>query len=89
MHCLSLILHCYSHTGLTRDYLEGQDVFMKNDGLSVLLRAMQSDIEKLKIKAAFMLCSLLQSRPAVKGILLNNIENNSVHYIFTLHLSEK
>jgi hypothetical protein len=45
-------------TGLVRDFPDAQKEFTDNDGFSVLMRAMQQDVEKLKIKAAFMLSAV-------------------------------
>ena len=56
-------------SGLTRDNSEAQKVFVGQDGFSILMRAMQTDIEKLKVKAAFMLSSLCVDRSDIKGIL--------------------
>lgn len=42
-------------------------MFIENDGFSVLMRAMQTDVEKLKVKAAFMLSALCVDRPDIKG----------------------
>ncbi|KAM5132472.1 hsp70-binding protein 1 [Mantella aurantiaca] len=54
---------------LVREQEAGLAEFMKLDGFSVLMRAMQSDLEKLKIKSAFLLQSLLHSHPEHKGTL--------------------
>ena len=53
--------------GLTRDVPEAQALFVQHDGFSILMRSMQSDVEKLKIKAAFMLSHLCRSEPKFKG----------------------
>ncbi|XP_053121738.1 hsp70-binding protein 1 [Hemicordylus capensis] len=43
--------------------------FLRLDGFSVLMRAMQSSIQKLKVKSAFLLQSLLISHPEQKETL--------------------
>ena len=57
----------FSNVGLTRDVEAAQKVFTENDGFSVLMRAMQTDVEKLKIKSAFMLSSMVVDKPEFKG----------------------
>ncbi|KAJ8299228.1 hypothetical protein KUTeg_023288 [Tegillarca granosa] len=59
----------YNQTGLTRDVPNSLKVFLENDGLSVIMRAMQTDVQKLKIKACFMLSALCTDNPEVKDIL--------------------
>ncbi|KAL3842691.1 hypothetical protein ACJMK2_020679 [Sinanodonta woodiana] len=54
---------------LTRDFPEAQKVFVDSDGFSITLRAMQSNVEKLKIKAAFMLSSFVADKPEYKNLL--------------------
>ncbi|KAE8593950.1 hypothetical protein XENTR_v10019383 [Xenopus tropicalis] len=54
---------------LVREQEEGLTDFLKQDGFSVLMRAMQSDVQKLKIKSAFLLQNLLMSHPEHKGTL--------------------
>ncbi|XP_040181660.1 hsp70-binding protein 1 [Rana temporaria] len=54
---------------LIREQEAGLAEFVKIDGFSVLMRAMQSDVEKLKIKSAFLLQNLLYSHPEHKGTL--------------------
>ncbi|CAI9554039.1 unnamed protein product [Staurois parvus] len=54
---------------LVREQEAGLAEFVKMDGFSVLMRAMQSDVEKLKIKSAFLLQNLLYSHPEHKGTL--------------------
>lgn len=53
--------------GLVRDSVDAQDVFVKCDGFSVLLRAMQTDIEKLQVKSAFMMAALCEEQAKFKG----------------------
>ena len=57
--------------GLTRQNELAQKVLTDNDGFSVLMRAMQTDIEKLKIKSAFMLSSFVVDKPQFKGNYIN------------------
>ncbi|KAK3102845.1 hypothetical protein FSP39_014379 [Pinctada imbricata] len=59
----------YAISCLTRDVPEAQKVFCDKDGFSIVMRAMQCDVEKLKIKAAFMLSQMCSSNPAFKDIL--------------------
>jgi len=59
---------CNNVEGLTRESTEAQSEFVKHDGFSVLLRAMQSDIEKLQIKSAFLMSALCQQQPHFKRL---------------------
>ncbi|KAK3920316.1 Hsp70-binding protein 1 [Frankliniella fusca] len=59
----------YAISCIVRNYPEGLASFAKQDGFSVLLRAMQSDIEKLKVKSAFLLTALCGQHPAIKDDL--------------------
>ncbi|KAM4016153.1 hsp70-binding protein 1 [Anomaloglossus baeobatrachus] len=54
---------------LVREQEAGLAEFVKLDGFSVLMRAMQTDILKLKIKSAFLLQNLLISHPEYKTTL--------------------
>ncbi|KAM3921405.1 hsp70-binding protein 1 [Leptodactylus fuscus] len=54
---------------LVREQEAGLAEFVKLDGFSVLMRAMQTDILKLKIKSAFLLQNLLISHPEHKSTL--------------------
>lgn len=54
---------------LVREQEAGLAEFVKLDGFSVLMRAMQTDILKLKIKSAFLLQNLLISHPEYKNTL--------------------
>lgn len=80
----------YAVSCLTRDNPEAQKVFIEKDGFSVLMRAMQTDVEKLKIKAAFMLSALCVDKPDIKDVMCDtgmieqlvgvlNEEHNSFH----------
>jgi len=61
----SSILHVY-FSGLTREAEASIAEFMKNDGFSILLRAIQTNIEKLQTKAAFMISALCRQQPSLK-----------------------
>lgn len=54
---------------LCREAPTAQDSFIKNDGFSYLMRAMQADVEKLKIKSAFLMRNIVKDHPAVKDTL--------------------
>lgn len=58
-----------SVSGLVRDNEEALKEFGNADGYSVLLRALQSDVVKLNIKAAFLLTALCSQNPDIKGFL--------------------
>lgn len=53
--------------GLVRAQEGGLQQFLRLDGFSVLMRAMQSPVEKLKVKSAFLLQNLLLDHPEHKG----------------------
>ena len=53
--------------GLVRQFPEGEEGFLSLDGFSVLMRAMQSDEEKLQVKAAFLLANIVLSDQKHKG----------------------
>ncbi|XP_071104608.1 hsp70-binding protein 1-like isoform X1 [Haliotis cracherodii] len=59
----------YAISCLSRENGEAQKVFVDKDGFSVLMRAMQADVEKLKIKSSFFLTHLCSNQPAYKDIL--------------------
>ncbi|KAI8481521.1 Hsp70-binding protein 1 [Branchiostoma belcheri] len=61
----------YAISCLTGNCEEAQQSFVEQDGFSVLMRAMQSDTEKLKVKAAFLLRNLCLSNPQHKDTLCN------------------
>lgn len=54
---------------LVRESVEVQDEFVKCDGFSVLLRAMQTNIEKLQIKSSFLMSALCQEQVKFKEML--------------------
>lgn len=59
---------CYlSLAGLIRDYPQGEEEFVKADGFSSLMRAMQSGEEKMVVKSSFLLNSLIRETEAHKG----------------------
>lgn len=53
----------YAVSCLIREQEAGLQAFLCHDGFSVLMRGMQSDNEKLRIKSAFLLLNLLTSHP--------------------------
>lgn len=55
---------------------------MKYDGFGVLLSAMQSNIEKLQIKAAFLLSALCSESNAVRGECLSKLLKSALVNIF-------
>ncbi|XP_053383847.1 hsp70-binding protein 1-like [Mercenaria mercenaria] len=59
----------YAVSCLIRDCEEGLDGFLSHDGFSVIMRAMQTDIDKLKIKSAFMLSSICSDNNKCKDIV--------------------
>lgn len=61
----------YALSCLLRSNPIGQRSFVGHDGFSFLLRAMQSDVEKLKVKASFLLASLCSQQPAFRDEVCN------------------
>uniref|UniRef100_A0A4X2JXQ4 Hsp70-binding protein 1 n=2 Tax=Vombatus ursinus TaxID=29139 RepID=A0A4X2JXQ4_VOMUR len=59
----------YAISCLVREQEAGLLQFLRLDGFSVLMRAMQRDVVKLKVKSAFLLQNLLVGRPEHKGTL--------------------
>lgn len=59
----------YAVSCLVRDCEAAQEEFLKNDGFSVLMRAMQSDVAKLKIKASFLLRAMCTDNSSYKDTL--------------------
>lgn len=57
----------YYSIGLTRECEEAIEKFLSLDGFSVLMRAMQTNIEKVKIKSAFMLSAVCNDNDKIKG----------------------
>ncbi|XP_075461541.1 hsp70-binding protein 1 isoform X6 [Ascaphus truei] len=70
---------------LVREQEAGLVEFLKEDGFSVLMRAMQSDVLKLKVKSAFLLQNLLLSHPEHKGTLCSM---GMVHQLVSLLRTE-
>lgn len=62
-----IVTHLVVTLGLVREQESGLQAFLSHDGVSVLMRGMQSDIEKLRTKSAFLLLNLLASHPEQKG----------------------
>ncbi|XP_064600577.1 hsp70-binding protein 1-like [Liolophura sinensis] len=59
----------YATSCLLRDLPEAQKQFEEHDGFSKIMRAMQCDVEKLKVKGAVLLTSLCSQQPAFKDTL--------------------
>ncbi|GLH13986.1 Uncharacterized protein GBIM_18445 [Gryllus bimaculatus] len=59
----------YAISCLVRENKKALKEFNEKNGYSVILRAMQSDIEKLKIKSAFLLSSLCSQNEQIKDEL--------------------
>lgn len=56
----------YAVSCVIREQDAGLQAFLSHDGVSVLMRVMQSDLEKLRTKSAFLLLNLLTSHPEQK-----------------------
>ncbi|XP_056262746.1 hsp70-binding protein 1 [Pseudoliparis swirei] len=61
----------YAVSCLVREQESGLQAFLSHDGVSVLMRGMQSDIEKLRTKSAFLLLNLLASHPEQKDAVVS------------------
>ncbi|TRY97292.1 hypothetical protein DNTS_020585 [Danionella cerebrum] len=61
----------YAVSCLVREQEAGLFNFLSHDGFSVLMRGMQSDSEKLRMKSAFLLLNLLNSHPEHKDTVLS------------------
>lgn len=59
----------YAVSCLTRDCQDALDMFISHDGFSIIMRAMQTDIEKVKVKSAFMLSAICTDNNKCKDIL--------------------
>ena len=55
------------HKGLVRSNTEAQMKLRACDGLSVLVRALDSEEEKIRVKSAFLMSALCSTEPAFKG----------------------
>ncbi|KAG0711690.1 Hsp70-binding protein 1 [Chionoecetes opilio] len=71
----------YAVSCLIRDYPEGEKAFMEANGFSFLMRAMQSGVEKLVVKATFLFSRLIQDNDSYKAELLSM---GYVEQLFTL-----
>lgn len=60
----------YAVSCLVRHNPPGYELFEQNDGFSVLLRTLQSDVAKLKVKACFLVSSLCSQEPRSRDTLL-------------------
>ncbi|KAI1884710.1 hypothetical protein AGOR_G00229220 [Albula goreensis] len=60
----------YAVSCLVREQEAGLRAFLSLDGFSVLMRGMQSDIEKLRTKSAFLLVNLLTAHPEHRDTVL-------------------
>jgi len=58
--------------GLVRESSVAQSEFVSQDGFSVLLRAMQSDVEKLQTKSAFLTSAFCQQQPRFTGHIITS-----------------
>lgn len=56
---------CFQYIGIVRGHPTSLKYMDINDGYSVLLRAMQSPVEKLQIKSAFLLSSLCNKEDSI------------------------
>ncbi|XP_072298692.1 hsp70-binding protein 1 [Eucyclogobius newberryi] len=61
----------YAVSCLVREQDAGLEAFLSLDGFSVLMRGMQSENEKLGIKAAFLLLNLLTSHPGQRAAVVS------------------
>lgn len=61
----------YAVSCLVREQDAGLQAFLSHDGFSVLMRGMQSENEKLRIKSAFLLLNLLTSHPEQREVVVS------------------
>jgi len=61
----------YAVSCLIRENMQAQTAFVDCDGFSSLLRVLQTSVEKLRVKAAFLLTCLCNENPAFKDTLCN------------------
>lgn len=61
----------YAVSCLVREQDAGLQAFLSLDGFSVLMRGIQSENEKLRIKSAFLLLNLLTSHPEQRGAVVS------------------
>ncbi|XP_050738335.1 hsp70-binding protein 1-like isoform X1 [Eriocheir sinensis] len=76
----------YALSCLIRDFPDGEKEFMKAEGFSYLMRAMQSGVEKLVVKSAFLLSRLIQGNDSYKAELLSM---GYVEQLFTILSNEE
>jgi hsp70-interacting protein len=55
----------YALSSLTRGFPDALKAFITGKGISVITRAMQSDSEKLRVKAVFMLKNIIEEQPDI------------------------
>jgi len=61
----------YAISCLIRDFPVGEHQFENNDGFSVLMRAMQTGVEKLIVKSVFLLTSLVREYDSRKDTVIS------------------
>lgn len=61
----------YAISCLIRDFPDGEKEFERNDGFSVLMRAMQTGVEKLIVKSVFLLTSLIREYDSGKDTVIS------------------
>lgn len=66
---LSRVKSLYAVSCIIRNCPAAQEQFMSEDGLSILVRAMQSGVEKLRMKSAFVLSNVANQNPAYKDVM--------------------
>ncbi|XP_013390817.1 hsp70-binding protein 1-like [Lingula anatina] len=87
----------YAMSCFVRGFTDGETAFMKSNGLSVLMRAMQDGDDKLKVKATFLLKCLFSQNRLIKdtlcdmgmveqlvGLLSEQHNNNHEHFMNAL-----
>jgi hypothetical protein len=75
---VSCISSFYVFLGLIRENDHALEEFGHQEGCPVLLKAMQSNVEKLQIKSAFLLTYICHHHPAVKGNV--NVSSNVLRF---------
>ncbi|XP_071440966.1 hsp70-binding protein 1 [Hetaerina americana] len=68
---LTRVKALYAISCILRDNPKALSTFSQHDGFSVLLRSMQSHVEKLKTKSSFLLTSLCTQNPEIIDSLCN------------------
>ncbi|XP_042203248.1 hsp70-binding protein 1-like isoform X2 [Homarus americanus] len=64
----------YAISCVVRDCPKGEAEFLDADGLSYLMRAMQSGVEKLVIKSAFLLTKLVKKKDSNRAVSMGFVE---------------